>query len=288
MDWQNFTYYTPHLDIPQLSCIRVRLEDFAFLVECRSDATHDLLRCNEKWIQQGFEHPVIAFPSEEDDAQRATPAHDDKPSAWLFPIWQSGKALWEFGTYRADINFPQLRRVSRRHFYLYLNTHNNWMVQNRSQFGMWINGIRLENAIGESSRASLDPDAPNTILAGVLEIIIYPIYHRALSTQSHFASYLPEFPNMELASQTSIASSVGTSASTLQPLEPPKENYYYLYNRGVPVQSQQKVFMAVHKRTGYRYIAKAYDQSAEERALKQYQIIHKLKVLQLPSYHQLN
>jgi hypothetical protein len=162
------------------------------------------------------------------------------------------------------------------------------MVQNYSQFGTWVNGYRVNTTAGvdldldQSSTSvtrALNPDAPNVIVAGRLEFIVHSVPHTAGPfIASATVSSLTNLTYLELSSQKSLASTVGTSDWTPHPMKPPTEAYYYLPNRPVPVQGTTKVFMAVHKQTGNFHVAKMYDIGAEERAGEQYEMMLKLRV----------
>jgi hypothetical protein len=177
------------------------------------------------------------------------------------------------------------REVSRKHFSMYLNEQGVWIVQNYSRFGTSVNGDILECMLDlpesfERSRHALTPGAPNTIITGGFSFIIHSIPHSSIHSGVAGCSITPllDISSMGLDSQTTHSSTVGTSDSTVKPTTPPTDVYYYLEDDPVIVRGPSKVFMALHKRTGFFYVAKVYDKWQEERARLQYEIMLSLKV----------
>jgi hypothetical protein len=183
--------------------------------------------------------------------------------------------LYVFGTKeKSDIVLPGEREVSRKHFSMCLNEQGVWIVQNYSRFGTSVNGDILECMVDlpgssfERSRHSLTPGAPNTIITGGFSFIIRSIPHSSIYSGVAGCSITPllDISSMGLDSQTTYSSTVGTSDSTVKPTTPPTDVYYYLEDDPVHVRGPSKVFMALHKRTGFFYVAKVYDKWQEERA----------------------
>jgi len=266
-------------------------KSLAFLVQCSTHAGTSLLDQNEEWANLAYSSArmsqraeyIRAASVEDHNSDRSTPAADVDPTVWLFVSWNLKKPSYVFGTAsNSDIVLPKEKQVSRKHFTIYLGQHGTWMIRNLSQFGMWVNGelLGIRQGPGEFyTQAALIPDEPNEIRAGSFECTVHAIksFEQKMETEDPDAigSSLLDFEFQSEGSRTSI----GSSSLLLQLQSFPVEDYIVVRTSPIPSQAdEENVFLARHRRTGQRFIAKCYGLKDERNVGLQYNMMLALKV----------
>lgn len=187
----------------------------------------------------------------------------------LFPLArQTGCDELRFGAgenvaFKLPRESPHYAFISRRHFRVFVNQHDSWMLEDTSKNGMLVNGERINR-----QHIALHPEKRNSVSLGLLEFFLHTrssldidLHHNADVISETF-----EFEDLELQTRTQTHTQTQTITLTSPESRTPANlpDKYHVLTTSVPsvVQSFKRL---VEKNSGRHALGKFYASPIERR-----------------------
>ncbi len=245
--------------MPFLQDIPSNQGEVAIIIES-SEPTATVLRQlgNQEWFANDEPAAISSYSSRESTPLLA------QGSRFFSLARQTSKDGLRFGS-DEDVAFkfpresPHYTFISRRHFRVFVNQHNSWMLEDTSKNGMRVNDEKIHR-----TQIALHPEKRNFVSLGSLELFLHICSSVDIKLE-HNADETLDLEDLELQTQTQtqtqICSALRSPESRTPAMLPDK---YHILTASIPsvVQSVKRV---VEKSSGRHALGKFYASLAERR-----------------------